>query len=387
MIDPKARTVVTKAKPKVVSAERPNTLGLGQRELGVLLDMIDALDGGRKPVRREFARWPFRQTGVMFSIEHPGGSSTSLKLACRNLSRGGISLLHSGFIHPGSRCRVVLPRQTGGTVEVTGEIKRCQHRQGTLHEFGIRFDKPINLGDFVGGNNREDFFSMELVKPETLKGRLLHVEDCELDATIVRHYLRETSIQTELVTNGTDAVNKSTENYDIILCDWRLPDILGTEVVSRLRALDVSAPVIVVTSDAIGLMKVGLWDLTNVSMLTKPFTQEQLLRSLAEKLLVTQNTPVGDSGPESPVAALAGVPTELVRPMIERLELAITSGDAKIAGDMCLQLKGVAPSLGMPQVGRACENALSSISALKPGMEPPKPVKDLIMACKRALAA
>lgn len=387
MIDPKARTVVTKAKPKVVSAERPNTLGLGQRELGVLLDMIDALDGGRKPVRREFARWPFRQTGVMFSIEHPGGSSTSLKLACRNLSRGGISLLHSGFIHPGSRCRVVLPRQTGGTVEVTGEIKRCQHRQGTLHEFGIRFDKPINLGDFVGGNNREDFFSMELVKPETLKGRLLHVEDCELDATIVRHYLRETSIQTELVTNGTDAVNKSTENYDIILCDWRLPDILGTEVVSRLRALDVSAPVIVVTSDAIGLMKVGLWDLTNVSMLTKPFTQEQLLRSLAEKLLVTQNTPVGDSGPESPVAALAGVPTELVRPMIERLELAITSGDAKIAGDMCLQLKGVAPSLGMPQVGRACENALASISSLKPGMEPPKPVKDLIMACKRALAA
>lgn len=387
MIDPKARTSVTKAKPKVVSAERPNTLGLGQRELGVLLDMIDAMDGGRKPVRREFARWPFRHTGVMFSIEHPGGSSTKLKLACRNLSRGGISLLHSGFIHPGSRCRIVLPRQSGGMVDVTGEIKRCLHRQGTLHEFGIKFDKPINLGDFVGGSNREDFFSMELVKPETLKGRLLHVEDCELDATIVRHYLRETSIQTELVTTGTDAIARATDNYDLIMCDWRLPDILGTEVISRMRAMDVSAPVLIVTSDAIGLMKVGLWNLANASMLTKPFTQEQLLRSLAEKLLVTSSTPVGDSGAEGNVTPLAGVPTELVRPMIERLELAITSGDAKVAGDMCLQLKGVAPSLGMPQVGKACENALVAIAALRPGVEPGKPVKDLVMACKRALAA
>ncbi|MFA6045263.1 MAG: response regulator [Phycisphaerales bacterium] len=387
MIDPKSRAGVTKTKPKIVSADRPNTLGLGQRELGALLDMIDAMDGGRKPVRREFARWPFRQTGVMFTIEHPGGSATNLKLACRNLSRGGISLLHAGFIHPGSRCRVTLTRTSGGSVDVPGEVKRCQHRQGTLHEFGIKFDRPINLSDFVGGNNREDFFSMELVKPETLKGRLLHVEDCELDATIVRHYLRETSIQTELVTCGTDAITKCVENFDIILCDWRLPDILGTEVVTRMRAMDVVAPVLMVTSDAIGLMKVGLWELSNVSMLTKPFTQEQLLRSLAERLLVTQNAPVSDAGTDGPVAKLAGVPTELVRPMIERLELAITTGDAKVAGDMCFQLKGVAPSLGMPAVGKACENALSAISQLKPGMEPPKLVKDLIMACKRALAA
>lgn len=387
MLDPKARAQHTKTKPKIVSSERPNTLGLGLRELGVLLDMIDSMDGGRKPVRREFARWPFRQTGVMFSIDHPGGSSTKLKLACRNLSRGGISLLHAGFIHPGSRCKVQLTRTSGGTVDVVGEVRRCQFRQGTLHEIGIKFDRQINLGDFVGGNNREDFFSLELVKPASLKGRLLHVEDCELDATIVRHYLRETSIQTELVTTGADAINRGMENFDIILCDWRLPDILGTEVVAKLRAMDILAPVLMVTSDAIGLMRVGLWELTNVSMLTKPFSQEQLLRSLAERLLVTQSTAAGDSANENPVATLAGVPTELVRPMIERLELAITSGDAKVAGDMCLQLKGVAPSLGMPLVGKACENALSTITQLKPGAEPSKAVKDLVTACKRALAA
>lgn len=387
MIDPKTRAGATKTKPRIVSAERPNTLGLGQRELGALLDMIDAMDGGRKPVRREFARWPFRQTGVMFTIDHPGGSATRLKLACRNLSRGGISLLHAGFIHAGSRCRVTLTRTTGGTVDVPGEVKRCQHRQGTLHEFGIKFDRPINLADFVGGNNREDFFSMELVKPETLKGRLLHVEDCELDATIVRHYLRETSIHTELVTTGADAVSKAGEGFNIIICDWRLPDILGTEVVTRLRAMEVTAPVLMVTSDPIGLMKVGLWELANVSMLTKPFTQEQLLRSLAERLLVAENAPVGDSGPMANSTPIAGVPTELVRPMIDRLELAITSGDAKVAGEMCFQLKGVAPSLGMPLVGKACENALSAIATLKPGTEPPKPVKDLLTACKRALVA
>jgi CheY-like chemotaxis protein len=383
------RVKATQVTPRVVSAERPNTLGLGQRELGVLLDMLDALDGGaRKPVRREFARWPFRQTGVSFALEHPGGSSTALRLACRNLSRGGVSLLHAGYFHTGSRCRIELPKSAGGTTEVRGQVTRCMHRRGTLHEIGVKFDRPINLREYVGGNNAQDIFSLEMVRPQSLKARLLHVEDCDLDATIVKHFLRETNVTIDLVKCGSDALAKAMEPFDIILLDWRLPDISGTEVARKLRAGDITCPILMVTVDAIGLMKENLWEMPAVSMLTKPFAQDQLLRAIAEQLLLQE--PAAAAAPK-PGASTGGggpmLPPELVKPMIETLDKAVREGNVTRATEICMQLKGVAPSLGLTQVAKAAELATSVLPTVKAGEAIPRAVHDLVAACRRAVAA
>lgn len=380
---------VTSVTPRVVSAERPNTLGLGQRELGILLDMLDAMDGPqRKNLRREFARWPFRRTGVQFQLEHPGGSATSLKLACRNLSRGGVSLLHNGFVHQGSRCVVRLPMSSGRTMEVPCAVTRCLHRRGTLHEIGIKFDRPINLRDYVGGNNAREFFSLEMVKPQTLRARLLHVEDCDLDATIVKHFLRETNITIDLVKCGTDALARAMEPFDLILLDWRLPDISGSEVAKKLRAVEVNCPILMVTVDAIGLMKESLWDMSAVSMLPKPFTQDQLLRTIAELLLLQEPAPAHETAPSrTPANATVPLPADLARPMIERLEKAVNTGDVAAATELCMQLRGVAPSMGLMQVARAAEMASAVLPTVKAGMPLPQSVRDLVAICRRALQA
>lgn len=382
-----SRSRLTTVVPRVVSAERPNTLGLGQRELGILLDFLDSLDGSpRKPVRREFARWPFRRTGVDFQLDHPGGSTTALRLACRNLSRGGISLLHGGFLHAGSRCRVFLARSGGGSVEVRGEIKRCQHRRGTLHEIGVKFDRQINLREFVGGNNTQDFYSLELVRPASLKGRVLHVEDCDLDATIVKHFLRETNINIELVKTGADALAHAMEPFDLMIVDWRLPDIPGSTVVRKMREAGVTNPILMVTVDAIGLMKENMWEMPGVGMLTKPFTQEQLLRAIGEYMLLSEPVGGAEIKTETVAAPAATLPPELVRPMVDALDRALHAGDIAAATELCMQLKGVAPSLGLTQVAKAAELATSVLPTLKPGQELPRALQDLMAAVRRAAA-
>ncbi|WP_348234565.1 hypothetical protein, partial [Salmonella enterica] len=67
--------------------------------LNALLDRLDVDEQGTKSRKRVHARWPFRKLNLQLDIQHPGGTATSLRVASRNLSRSGIGLLHSAFVH------------------------------------------------------------------------------------------------------------------------------------------------------------------------------------------------------------------------------------------------------------------------------------------------
>src|ERR1051325_1102529 len=113
--------------PKLSSEERPNTIGLQTKPLEALLEFLDHPEDAKNVARRQFSRWPFRQATIRVTISHPGGSTVVLKLACRNISRGGIGLLHTSFVHPGSSCRVELPNINGGMDRIDAGIQRWLH--------------------------------------------------------------------------------------------------------------------------------------------------------------------------------------------------------------------------------------------------------------------
>ena len=74
----------------------------------------------------------------------------SSRVCARNLSAGGFSCIHGGYLHPGSECQVVLPRREGGDpVAVNGTIVHCRHVEGSYHEVGIRFTEEIEPADLV----------------------------------------------------------------------------------------------------------------------------------------------------------------------------------------------------------------------------------------------
>ncbi|MEI7657253.1 MAG: hypothetical protein WCK33_04240 [Phycisphaerae bacterium] len=124
---------------------RSNTLGLSGLALKQVHAALDAVDTQtERNNARAYARVSVRYASVSVCIEQSGGCRNELLMAGRNLSRGGVSLLHSGFIHDGTKCIVRLPLKSSLVVSFRGSVVRCTHRGGTLHEIGIKFVRPLD---------------------------------------------------------------------------------------------------------------------------------------------------------------------------------------------------------------------------------------------------
>ena len=98
---------------------------------------------------RKDKRWVFRQAGIPFEVDHPGGTVSRLLVASRNLSAGGFSFMHGGYLHPDSTCRLVLRKLDGTPVPISGQIASCRHLQGSTHEIGVRFLQRVEPSDFM----------------------------------------------------------------------------------------------------------------------------------------------------------------------------------------------------------------------------------------------
>jgi len=100
--------------------------------------------------RRQAPRAPFRlsvRLGVLLENEIKGRRTYAL--APRNISRTGLSLLHGKFVYGGTNCVVGLPALDGQVIPARGRVIWCRLIAGRVHELGIRFDEPIDVGEFV----------------------------------------------------------------------------------------------------------------------------------------------------------------------------------------------------------------------------------------------
>ncbi len=138
-----ARSIPASAA-RLAAAGRSNTLGLSRLALEEVHATLDAADSKvTRDDTRAYARVPVRGDAIAVCLEHPGGTTAELLMAGRNLSRGGVSLLHSGFVHAGTRCIVRLPLSSDLVASFPGEVVRCTHRGGQLHEIGVKFARPL----------------------------------------------------------------------------------------------------------------------------------------------------------------------------------------------------------------------------------------------------
>jgi two-component system OmpR family response regulator len=108
--------------------------------------------------------------------------------------------------------------------------------------------------------------------------KILVIEDDPTVGQYVKRGLEEHRWGVDLVTNGEDGEQRaSSDAYDLVVLDMRLPGRSGMEVLERLRARGFERPVLVLTAqDAIDA-KVQALRAGADDYVTKPFAFEELL--------------------------------------------------------------------------------------------------------------
>lgn len=381
-----------RAGSRLVISERGkklNSLRLDERGLDVVLDRLESdLGPPGASANRTYVRWPFRHTNINVLLTHPGGSRASVLMACRNLSCGGMSLLHNSFVHTGTPVDVLLPHPFRGPVTLGGKVTRCRHRGGLLHEVGVQFHKQINVRDFIRPDPFREYFSLERVEPAQLRGTLLYVEDSLLDQRIVKHYLRETSLSIKTAVNCAEAIAMGHQGADLIVSDFHLPDCEGPQFVREARDSGITAPVIMVTSDNSTQTRGKVRDCAADAFLAKPLTQDRLLRAVAEFLLVA--TPTGlltsSLATSEPLFGLVRPFVDQLHGFAAQLHGCVQREKAEECFTICQQIRGTAPTLGFESIARLATRTAEIVARTGNIKDAARSVQELAAACERVAA-
>ncbi len=123
--------------------------------------------------------------------------------------------------------------------------------------------------------------------------KVLVVEDDVAFGTMLKTFLEKRDYKVALVYSAAEAFKKiSSDKYDLVLTDVRLPDNDGLEILKNVKTENPSTQVIVMTSYAeismaVNAMKEGAFD-----YVSKPFRPESILQTIENALHTNEVAPV-----------------------------------------------------------------------------------------------
>lgn len=134
---------------KAQTDEAHRTVRATSDEIRSLLDEMDSAPRDPHSAERESKRFGYRVPSCTIRLQQPGAPApTTFDSPTRNLSDTGMSFLHGGFVHAGSKCRIFLAAEDGRKAEVAGTVVRCRYVERLIHEVSVQFDEKITPAMF-----------------------------------------------------------------------------------------------------------------------------------------------------------------------------------------------------------------------------------------------
>ncbi len=111
--------------------------------------------------------------------------------------------------------------------------------------------------------------------------RVLVVDDMASIRSVVMALLKSEGYEAFGAGNGQAALDLlSKKQFDLVLSDWNMPEMNGSELVQRIRATDTKLPIIMVTAENDPGRVMELRDLGVNGYLIKPFKPAALMAVL-----------------------------------------------------------------------------------------------------------
>lgn len=372
---------------------RNNTLNLTAEQLNLVMDELDEASAGGS-TRRNHSRISFRKPALDVEVFQPSGGSVHFCVACRNLSRGGMSVVHSSYMHVGTQCRVKMLHKTEGEKWLKAEVVQCRHVSGRVHDVGLRFAHEIDVNDFMKLDPLSNTFSLENVDPDKLDGRILLVTGNDIDRKLIEVYLSETSLKMIHVAAYDEVLTHFTEPFDVVLCDFDMDTDAASRTVQELRSAGHAVPVIAVAGDLSEAAKAAIRESRASALVPKPIERSALLRALAEFILLGRGA--GDDLPppqpkqetDPSLKALADLFAQDLKKFADEIAACVKAGDEKNLRYICARIRGTGPLLGHANVADAAGKVLTMLDAEDGSIEAAEEVlKSLTNLCRMARAA
>jgi CheY-like chemotaxis protein len=356
-----------------------------------LLGHLDRSPGKQlKKCRRRHPRWEYRALDIAVSVTHPGGGHSRLLVCSRNLSAGGISFLHGGYLHAGSECTVVLMRRDGVAITLAGVIRHCRYLQGTCHEAGIQFDHeidphaillPSNLSE--AANEAKLNRSMQI---PSFTGRVLLADDSESDRRLFAHQLAATGLAiTAVATSGAALDAMQRWSFDAVICGLDLDGGGGIYAVRRLRDRGYQGPILVftaeVSTEALARVQAAGAD----EVLGKPYDPGYAMYLLGEWLRQpTPNSAILSRFDDEPdMAGLLAEFIEETQRLAHRLAKAMENEQFAVVRELCLRMAGSGSNHGFDQLGVAARDAMRALDTVGEVSAAVGPLRRLVSICQR----
>lgn len=127
--------------------------------------------------------------------------------------------------------------------------------------------------------------------------RILIVDDDKDIRTLLSRFLEKEGFQTEQAANAKQALDLLKKHpFDLVVCDFKLPDSTGLDLVRKIKVIDHQCPIIMITgySDvkvAVQAMRLGVFD-----YVTKPLYPDEFLQLVKEAIAATKTPKQAKNG-------------------------------------------------------------------------------------------
>ncbi len=336
------------------------TVRLSDRDKRRLVETLDQ-EADLAPVAREkrSVRATYHAQNVVVTMTPPNGASVPHRVLSRNLSRWGLAFIHGQYVYEGTHCEVMLTTLEREPYAVEGQVLRCRHIGGIMHEVSVRFDEPIELDLFVTLNvdqaqrhaleRSDDLAACEPVEVENYPTGLV-IDPQPIERKLYGLWLSEIGLRSHEVIGGEHALNLvEREPIDLVLVDWfTSPDRQGNgaALALHLRESGFNGAIIGMSSDDSHPVHQQMVQAGCNTFVAKPFEKPALQAIVEQQLMLA----VGPAGPPI-VSSQAGV--ESMQPLIHEF---VSSAREQVAGlhksirledytqltRRCLQLKSAA---------------------------------------------